>query len=499
MQPKSPPILRVRAVLAISISFSILSTLLLVLPQWAQEPTFDELVERARELAAGSEGERSLPLYERAVERLADQDRDLERAGLLGEMGLVSFRRDRLDSADTYYRRAIEIYESPATETDDATRAALATTLNNLAALQIRRGASEEAEALYRRVIELRRSVFGQNHAAVAFSLNELATLYHGLGRLDEASELYGQSLAIEESLLGPDHPQLIPRLTNLAVVHRVRGQTELAGPLLRRALAITETTHGGDHPEVAAALNNLAVLESDLEHWDEAESLYRRALEIQQRVFGQEHFSVAMSLRNLASLYLRQGREDEAISATRRMDGVLDANCDLERGLVRTPEQRTACRDARLMHRHLARQLRLGDEPLPSAPPPSPAPTAPTASSVSSAALPTASPTASPAATNSPEPRAGTPRTVYRAQVKAFQERQLAEEDAPRLRARHDGVLGGLPHHVVRADLGAKGLWFRIQFGDFASQGEAQSLCRALAESGHEGCWVVKTQLADP
>lgn len=441
-------------------------------PVSSQEASVEELVDRARELAAGDEAERSLPYYRQAIDRLGEPEQRADRAGLLNEMGLVFFRYERYDSADDAYRRAVEIYEqSPA---DEKTIAALATTLNNRAALELRRGSPEKAEALYLRVIELRRSAFGEEHAAVAFSLNELATLYHGLGRLDEAAELYRQSLTIEEALLGSTHRQLIPRLTNLAVLHRVRGRAEEAGPLLRRALALTEQTHGGDHPEVAAALNNLAVLESDLEHWDEAERLYRRALEIQQRVFGEVHFSVAMSLRNLASLYLRQGREDEAVSATRQMDGVLDANCDLERGLVRTPEQRSACRDARLMHRHLARQLRLGDESVPST-------TQPPAGEAS----------ARPASTLS-----GSPRMVYRAQVKAYQERELAENDVPRLQARHAELLRGIPHHVVRADLGSKGVWFRVQFGDFASNGEAQGLCRSLSEAGHEGCWVVKTRL---
>lgn len=449
----------------------------------AQEPTLEELLGKAQEIAASDRPVQALPYFERAAEQLESAGREAERATLLNQMGVLRFRLGEVDLAEDLYRQALEIQEA-ASEPDNT---ALATTVNNLAALQLRRGHPEAAEPLYRRALALRQAALPADHPEIAFSLTELATLCHGLGRLEEATDLYTQALAIESKRLADAPQQLVPRYTNLAVLHRLQGQPEKAEPLMQRAVELTEAALGADHPEVAAALNNQAVLASDLEQWDHAETLYRRALGIQERAFGENHFSLAMSLRNLASLYLRQGQTDEAVAATRRMDAVLDANCDLERGLVRTAEQRSACRDARLMHRQLARQLQFGgeglDEPVPS--------TATAPPSSESTAAPDAPPTS-----------ASTPTTdgpVYRAQVKAYQEQELADEDVPRLVERFPAVLEGVPAHVVRVDLSDKGVWYRIQFGDFTVQSDASQLCRALERAGHSGCWVVRQETETP
>ena len=451
----------------------------------AQTPSAEELVERGRQVAAGERPAQAIPYFEQAADLLARAGRTTERAEILNETGVVRFRLGELDLAEDLYRSALEIQEGVPEGTVDT---ALATTLNNLAALQLRRGHPEAAEPHYRRALELRQRALGPQHPDVAFSLTELATLCHGLGRLDEAIDLYTRALAIEEVASADDPGRLVPRLTNLAVLHRLQGDPEAAEALMGRAVSQTEAALGPDHPEVAAALNNQAVLASDLERWDQAEALYRRALEIQRKIFGESHFSLAMSLRNLASLYLRQGRNEEAVVATRQMDAVLDANCDLDRGLERTADQRTACRDARLMHRQLARQLQLGDDGS-SAPPATPPVATPSTTG--------STPPPPPAAGSAPPP-VPTTGPVYRAQVKAYQERSHADGDVPHLIARFPALLSGVRPHVVRADLGDKGIWYRIQFGDFPTQGEASRLCRALEEAGHDGCWVVRARGGD-
>jgi cell division protein FtsN len=45
--------------------------------------------------------------------------------------------------------------------------------------------------------------------------------------------------------------------------------------------------------------------------------------------------------------------------------------------------------------------------------------------------------------------------------------------------------VLGGQPHVVRRADLGAKGTYYRAMVGPFGSREEAVRLCSSLKSAG--------------
>ncbi len=75
----------------------------------------------------------------------------------------------------------------------------------------------------------------------------------------------------------------------------------------------------------------------------------------------------------------------------------------------------------------------------------------------------------------------------LYRVQLGSCQERVRAEQDLARFREVHSALLGALPARVDRVDLGAKGVWYRIQFGEFRSRPEAESLCRRLEKRGQD------------
>lgn len=69
-------------------------------------------------------------------------------------------------------------------------------------------------------------------------------------------------------------------------------------------------------------------------------------------------------------------------------------------------------------------------------------------------------------------------------------------EQDAvaawDRLSAKHSAALAALPHEVVRADLGAKGVFYRLRAGSFASRAEAKAVCTKLA-AVKQDCMVIK------
>ena len=59
------------------------------------------------------------------------------------------------------------------------------------------------------------------------------------------------------------------------------------------------------------------------------------------------------------------------------------------------------------------------------------------------------------------------------------------------RLRSSHDSVLGGLKSRVIRADLGAKGVYYRLVAGPFQNDADARGACRRL-RAQKQGCLVV-------
>jgi len=111
---------------------------------------------------------------------------------------------------------------------------------------------------------------------------------------------------------------------------------------------------------------------------------------------------------------------------------------------------------------------------PAPAAPPPA-------------AAAPVA-PLPGPAAPPPVAPAAG----AYFVQLAAFRSEADAEAAWRTFQQRHVDVLGQLGHRVLRADLGGKGVFYRLQAGSLATEAQARAACSTLAAKG-QSCMVVR------
>ncbi|MBX6323556.1 MAG: SPOR domain-containing protein, partial [Rhodospirillaceae bacterium] len=98
-------------------------------------------------------------------------------------------------------------------------------------------------------------------------------------------------------------------------------------------------------------------------------------------------------------------------------------------------------------------------------------------------------SPPAAPAAA-SPTPATDSADAV-RVQLAAFRSESQAQVASQRLQEAFHDELSGRTFHVERADLGAKGVFFRLQAGPLASRDEAAALCSRLKQRG-QPCIVV-------
>ena len=104
----------------------------------------------------------------------------------------------------------------------------------------------------------------------------------------------------------------------------------------------------------------------------------------------------------------------------------------------------------------------------------------------------PVAAPKPAPKPAAKPTAPAVTGEPAYRVQLAAVRSESAAKSEWNRLRRKHPDLLGGLTLHVMRADLGKKGIYYRVRGGPLADEAAARNLCAKLSGQG-VGCLVVR------
>ncbi len=115
---------------------------------------------------------------------------------------------------------------------------------------------------------------------------------------------------------------------------------------------------------------------------------------------------------------------------------------------------------------------------------------TAPDVTAPAAATAPATTTTSTDTTTSADAGSAATTGTVadnYRIQLAAVKSQADADKAWKRILAKHSDVLGSLTVHIVRADLGTQGIYYRVQAGPFADKASAQSVCDQLKSSGQQ------------
>jgi len=79
-----------------------------------------------------------------------------------------------------------------------------------------------------------------------------------------------------------------------------------------------------------------------------------------------------------------------------------------------------------------------------------------------------------------------------YQIQLAAVRNAEAAKREWARLQKKHNNVLGPLSLNVERADLGKKGIFYRLRAGPVADLAAAKALCQSLAKL-KVGCFVIR------
>ena len=71
----------------------------------------------------------------------------------------------------------------------------------------------------------------------------------------------------------------------------------------------------------------------------------------------------------------------------------------------------------------------------------------------------------------------------IFRVQLLSVRRKESAETEWKRLSKRYPKILSGLESYVVRADLGARGIYYRLQVGSFKDKAIATKVCAGLSQ----------------
>jgi hypothetical protein len=116
----------------------------------------------------------------------------------------------------------------------------------------------------------------------------------------------------------------------------------------------------------------------------------------------------------------------------------------------------------------------------------------APPHSAAAAPPAPAAPAVAPKAASAAPAPVPAAAASGWRLQLGAVRSEAAAREAWQRLKAAQPDILGKLALATPRVDLGAKGIFYRVQAGPIADGNAAERSCAAL-KARHVGCLVVK------
>jgi len=90
------------------------------------------------------------------------------------------------------------------------------------------------------------------------------------------------------------------------------------------------------------------------------------------------------------------------------------------------------------------------------------------------------------------PQETASTDSSGYSVQLAAVREESAARREWSRLQKRHPDLLGSLSLQVVKADLGSRGIFYRLRAGPIRDKDKAAQLCADLKKQ-KLGCLVIR------
>jgi CHAT domain-containing protein/tetratricopeptide (TPR) repeat protein len=234
----------------------------------------------------------------------------------LNHLGMAHALKIRLKEAESYYRRALAIWEK--TNSPHTTLV-----LNNLAGIYSGVGRHTEALEAGRRVLAIFEKAHGRNHPNVAGALGIVGAALSEIGRLDEAETVIKRRLEIHLKEQSQRPMMVAAAYEGLAGVYWKQDKHAAAEAYFKQALAVRTKGFGADHPFTAESLHNLGLAYEGQGRYGDAEVLYKQAQAILEK---HKHASLGTAYVSLGRLQGNSGKYAEADAFYEKASAALTA-----------------------------------------------------------------------------------------------------------------------------------------------------------------------------
>nr|AAU82437.1 FOG TPR repeat [uncultured archaeon GZfos17F1] len=238
--------------------------------------------------------------YERALAEFQERGDEREAAKVLGQLGILHYRRDEWDLAIEYYEKSSVAKEAL------GDRHGLASTYNNLGLVYAGKGEWDLAIEYYEKSMKIFETL-GDRYG-LAQTYGNLGLVYADKGEWDLAIEYYEKDMKIFETF--GDRYGLAQTYGNLGLVYADKGEWDLAIEYYEKSMQVEETL--GDRHGLAQTYNNLGLVYAGKGEWDIAIEYYEKSMKIFE-TFG-DRYGLAQTYGNLGLVYADKGERDIAI-----------------------------------------------------------------------------------------------------------------------------------------------------------------------------------------
>jgi len=212
-------------------------------------------------------------------------------ASITIDLGAVAGDQGKLNQAQDYYSRSLEISERLGNQQ------AIARTLHGLGTLAHEKGRVGEARNYYSKSLEIKKHL--EDRQGIAATLHQLGMLAQEWGRVDEAHAYYDKSLELRKQL--GDRRGIGHTLYQLGLLSQNQGRVDEAHSNYGQSLEIAVRL--GYQPGIAATLHQLGNLDEDEGRLDDAADKFLRALNIFEQLNSPQAETARNSLRDVQDL----------------------------------------------------------------------------------------------------------------------------------------------------------------------------------------------------
>ncbi|CAJ1946549.1 unnamed protein product [Cylindrotheca closterium] len=142
--------------------------------------------------------------------------------------------------------------------------------LGGMGAIYRKQEKMEEALELYKKAVEIDIQQNGEDCTSVAYVYNGMAWIYKYQGNLDEAMRLFQRSHDISKRMYGDQHSSLCFTYNGIADVLKKQNKLEEALKVYEKSLSITERRNGSHHPAVFFVYSKMSKILKKLGRGDE-------------------------------------------------------------------------------------------------------------------------------------------------------------------------------------------------------------------------------------